>query len=141
MISKFFTVVLMLMMCSVKLCSQTGPVKHFSLRKEAADIVPDSLGTSYVYSTTFEVPDTLLLSTASFVLKATDTDSVLSRQTFSLPAEDGVYPTPNSVNGLLKDKTIYFILLGTFKSLTPIRLVADFTDVRNVRYMHILTNE
>lgn len=141
MIKKSFTVLLVLSIYSIRAYSQASPVKHFSLKKETTDVAPDSLGTTYLYSTSFEVPDTLTLSAVTFKLRRTDTDSLLIKQNFSLSAVDGIYPTPASLTGLLKDGANYFILLGTLKAPVPLRLVADFTDTRNRHYNQILTNE
>lgn len=125
---------------SLEILSQTPPVKHFTLNKENTQIPSDSLGTTYLYSLSFESNiDTL--TSATFKLRGLATDSLFNTQNFNLPKLDGVYQTSYFTNGLIKDKNNYYIILGNIKSNESLQLISDFIDDKNNLYKDILTNE
>jgi hypothetical protein len=132
---------LLIMLSSGYINAQVNPVKRFSLKKETTEIPSDSLGTTYLYSLSFEVNDNLVLTAANFKLKSLTTDSLINQQTFNLPLIDGVYQTGFSPNGLIKDHNSFFILLGNVKSIEPLMLISDFIDSKSIHYNDILTNE
>ncbi len=120
--------------------AQTSPVSRFELQKELNQQLSDSLGTTYLYSLSFEsMVDSL--SSVTFKLRSTATDSLINQQVFSLPHADGVYQTGAYTNGLIKDKNVFFIILGAFKHKDPLILVSDFIDSKNTIYNNIPTND
>ncbi len=142
MYSKLVIALLTVFICNTKLTAQSkSPVKRFSLKTEATDVLPDSLGTTVFYSLSFEINNPLVLTSAVFKLKGLVSDSLFNSQTFTLPTTDGIYQTGNCTNGLIKDQHTFFILLGNIKAPESLILVAEFTDSTNKHYQHILTNE
>ena len=125
--NKLRTILCLLTACAGTVMSQTAPVKHFSLKKEPTQIPADSLGTTWFYSVSFESTDTL--SSVVFKLTGLSTDSVHNTQTFNLPQNDGIYQTGFFPNGLIKDRSGFFILLGNVKSAEDLILISDFNSL------------
>ena len=141
MIKKSSLIICFALIANICLFSQTNPIKRISLKKESTEIPSDSLGTTYFYSVSFEVIDTLVLNSATFKLKNSATDSLVNQQNFNLPLVDSIYQTGYFSNGLIKDHNTFFILLGNIKSKEPLMLISDFIDSKNIYYKDILTNE
>lgn len=139
--NKIYLILCIVLFINISLYAQHAPVKSFSLKKEPTEIAPDSLGTTYFYSLSFEVPDTLVLASATFKLKGLTTDSLFNQQIFNLPTTDGVYQTGYFPNGLIKDQYTFFILLGNIKSKEQLILVSDFKDSNNIQYNNIHSND